>query len=230
LNTKYVWLLAAAALAYALWSVNQQPAPAIPAPVAANHGVEESATALFRLERRVALLEERLYALESRPTGDNAATAELLADLDTRVDYLESVDTQGNSAHTRELASAAEHKRSELIYAEGRETEVAITESIQQAFDNDVTPEPALQVELENAQYLFDSQKISDLAFREMDCREHYCRLGFEDHSEDSAAAALAENELFLLLAEKYGNNITIHAGERNGSYRSVYIELETLP
>lgn len=49
---------------------------------------------------------------------------------------------------------------------------------------------------------------------------------GGEDSSPDAAAAAITENELLLLLSEKYGNGITIHYGEREGSYRALYIEL----
>ena len=223
MNPKYAWLLlVAAAMAYALWSVSRDP------PITAADNRYGDRPGAATLDQRIALLEERFYALESRLAGDNDSTGEVLTDLDTRVDNLEREYAQQGTTHDPSLAFDPESTRTELAYTEGAEASAAIDEPVHIAFENDNIPEPALQVELENADYLFDSQKISDLAFREMDCRERYCRLDYEDHSEDSAAASLAENELFLLLTEKYGGNITVHAGQRNGYYRSLYIELES--
>jgi hypothetical protein len=229
LNLKYGWLLpVAAAVLYALWSINQEPAPTLStAPTEDNgptDGGADGTAAHSRLEQRLALLERRLAVLEANPTGDTAAVAEMLADLADRIDYLERDDAGRKSTGESSVESPA-GGRTAFTYPEGSETSSA-AEAIRQAFDNDDMPEPGLQVELENAVYLFESPKVADLALREVDCRAHYCRLVYEDHSEDAAAAAITENELLLLLTEKYGNNITIHHSERNGSYRSLYIEL----
>ena len=77
----------------------------------------------------------------------------------------------------------------------------------------------------ENVEAIFDSEKLSSLDFSAMDCQDKYCRLQYNDRSPDKAEASLTENELLLRLGEQYGDEITVHGGEKEGSSRSFYIE-----
>jgi hypothetical protein len=98
-------------------------------------------------------------------------------------------------------------------------------DSLREAFENDDPAEPAMQTALENAAPLFEAGELATLEFQQADCRSNYCRLVYRDQSPNSAESAIAENELSLLLAEKYGQGITIKGGEHRGNVRVIYIE-----
>ena len=177
---------------------------------------------LASLEQRLASLDSRLLALEQREEG-GAEKTEGAADVLSRLEALElQLRQQPESQQSPGIVQTSVLEGG-FYGIESEDTRLA---ELRQAFDDDDYAEPAMQVALENAESLFDSQALDELEFRQIDCRTRYCRLTYEKSSLAGAASGIAENELILLLAEKYGDGIIVHGGQDKGNSRTVYIEL----
>ena len=177
---------------------------------------------LVSLEQRLASFEARLLVLEQRESTDIDVPAETAGML-SRLEALES--QLRRQPDSQQSTGAGEASVLEGGFY-GSESEDSHLVELRQAFNDDDNAEPAMQVALENAESLFDNQALDQLEFRQIDCRAHYCRLTYENLSSGGAAVDIAENELILLLAEKYGDSIIVHGGERDGSSKTLYIEL----
>lgn len=219
-------LLAVALGLYVFWdrkpeSVVAMSQPALP--ISGNTQPDQTPL-IHSLEQRLADLEERLLALELHEPG---AVEQMTGavDFDERLAALE-VQLRRQPGYQQYTGSGQGPGPADVL--SGEEAEQLRIESLEQAFDGDDNAEPASQVALENVENIFDSEELDLLEFRQIDCREHYCRLAYESYSAGTAANSIAESELILKLAEKYGNGITVHGGEHNGGSKSVYIEMGT--
>jgi hypothetical protein len=184
---------------------------------------QEAAAAVAPLGNRLAAIESRLGALERAVAGSAQSSTETLdSGLDELVSRLEAVEVQlrrmpddneyGNLGFGSSGASAAQ----------GQESRIA---GLEEAFQTDDALSSGEEAALENAASIFDRQEVSTLQFRELECSQKYCKLRYEDNSPDSATSTISENELLVLLAEKYGNDIVIHGGEMVGKSRTFFIE-----
>ena len=179
---------------------------------------------LARIEHSLKELEKRLRRLETAdpPSVTLASTDPDLEDLSQRLAAVEAqLRRMPDAGVLDELAFPLESQTLSPEEQDGKRLD-----SLREAFETDNNAGPALRAELENAAPLFDAEEVAGLEFNRVDCRTNYCRLEYEDNSSNGADAMIAENELFLLLSEKYGQDIVIHGGERNGRSRSIYIEL----
>ena len=183
---------------------------------------------LVGIENRLTDLERRLRLLEGvEPPSPALAVAN--PDIDDLRQRLESIEAQlrriPDAPGTAQYSSAFPLEGDTATPEEENQARLA---SLREAFANDDNADPALQAELENAAPLFDAEAVSGFEFRQANCRANYCLLEYEDRTANGAEAAIAENELYLLLAEKYGQGISIRGGERSGNARAIYIELPT--
>lgn len=163
-------------------------------------------------EREAAAAQPDLASLEQR-----------LAILEERVDALEGQSQTDSGSLSPGSAIKATHRSSVVVNPAG--PDLALRQ-IQKDFENDDHAANPLQRELEDVAPLFDAEEVASLTFHGVDCRANYCRLEYKDNSADQAESMIAENELSLLLSQKYGKDIVIHGGESNGRSRSLYIEL----
>ena len=179
---------------------------------------------LASLEQRLASLSDRIDRLESRAEVGNELT---MADVENLRGRLEAVELQlrQQPAYSEEASVGYESNQGSYTL-EASDPRIA---AVQLAFENDTRLGMAALVERENVDAIFDNEALHQLEFRQMDCTDRYCRLIYDDLSRDGdAASAIADNELVLLLSQKYVGNITIHGGERQGTSRTIYIELGT--
>ena len=197
------------------------PVDAVPAP-AIQVDLEP---ALVGIENRLADLETRLRRLEG-VKNPPPALAVANPDIDDLRQRLESVEAQlrriPDAPGAVKYSSAFPSEDNTLTPEEENQARL---DSLQEAFANDDNADPALQAELENAAPLFDAEAVTGFEFRQANCRANYCLLEYEDRTANGAEAVIAENELYLLLAEKYGQGITIKGGEHRGKVRVIYIE-----
>lgn len=229
MQLKYVGLPLVAVAAALLFAWTQKPAgvadvaQAVPAarPEKSSAGV---APLPASLEQRLASLSDRIHRLESRAEGGNDLATPDIEDLRRRLEAVE--------AHLRQQPAYGEEASAGYDSTQGLQSpdspDPRISEA-QLAFENDTRLGIAEQVERENVDAIFDDEALHTLEFRQIDCTDRYCRLIYDDYAtQGGAASAIAENELVLLLSRKYGDNITIHGGERKGSSKTIYIELGT--
>ncbi len=196
------------------------PAPAPPSPPVSAGGTVQARTSSAEMESLMVSLErinQRLEALESRP----AVSAPTKTDLEARVAALEA----GQARDTARLEDFELETRATADTWEGYTESTDPFTKIRESFDNDNNADVDTRLYREDAAALFDRDVVNRLEFSAMDCRKTYCRLQYNDYSEDGGEAALQENELLLLLSERYGTDIIVHGGEREGSARSFYIE-----
>jgi hypothetical protein len=220
-----VGLLVVAGLLFAwnrMLSPEQAPAVATPVPQEREAGLAE---ALSAMERRQASLDRRLEVLErNRQSGAPVTyTSPEYNDLSAR---LEAVEIQlRRLPDDADLAGSPGNENSQgvTLYSPGESD--SQVEQLEQAFEQDASVDGAEQASLENAATIFDREELSDLQFRDLVCRETYCKLSYEDHSSSAGASTIAENELFMALLEKYGDGVAIHGGEQAGRNRTFYIE-----
>lgn len=185
--------------------------------------------ALDRLESRLAELELRLGRLESQGPAQARNTTVADPDMDDLRQRLESVEAQlrrmpdGRGGILDQGSFLSERNN----YTPEEENQKRL-DALNETFQNDDNADPALQADLESAAPLFDTDELAVFEFSQIDCSANYCRLVYQDNSGGSAEGAIAENELHLLLTEKYGDEITIRDGERDGRSKSIYIELDS--
>ena len=228
MQLKYVVLPLLAVAAVLLFAWNQKPprvgdvVQAVPIAPPEN-SLASMAPVQDSLEQRLTSLSERVYGLENRDAGVNDLMP-AIEDLQRRLEALE-VQLRKQPAYGEEARDGndSNHGLYDLGSPDSRISEVQL------AFENDTRLGKARQLELENVAAIFDTEELNELDFTQIDCTDHYCRLIYDDYSTDGAAASIvADNELVLLLSQKYGGNVTIHAGERKGTSRTIYIELGT--
>jgi len=231
LQAKYLGVVGLLVLAGLLIAWNkmllpgQAPAVAEPAPQVSEAGLPDLSEVLIAMERRLASLDRRLDVLERnrQPSTPVTDTSPEYYDLSARLEALEvQLRRLPDSAY---LSSSPNNEYSQevTLYSPGESN--SEVEQLEKAFEQDASVDVAEQTSLENAATIFHREELSSLHFRDLVCRENYCKLSYEDHSSNAGASTIAENELFMALLEKYGDGIVIHGGEQSGMSRSLYIE-----
>jgi hypothetical protein len=169
-------------------------------------------------------LDQRFVDLERERKFNGGQVADL-EPIVSRLEVLESkLDGTPDNSEYVDVASIRMSGTSESM-RRGASTEHVDRLEIRASYENDNDTSSDRRIDLEDAEGIFENDTLGGLEFNSMDCRERYCKLQYSDYSKDRAEAGITENELLSRLSLRYGDDITIHNGDRNGNSKSLYIE-----